>query len=107
MDLQVLDRQLQELEQRLGTIAGKVESLREESVRYEAELQRLTEEDQQAAAARKKAEKELAEGEARIRNKRMRLNLVRTDKELQALTLEVESLKDTNQRLESELLALA
>jgi predicted nucleic acid-binding Zn-ribbon protein len=107
MDLQVLDRQLQELEQTLGTIAGKVESLREESARYEAELQRLTEEDQQAAAARKKAEKELAEGEARIRNKRMRLNLVRTDKELQALTLEVESLKDTNQRLESELLALA
>ena len=45
----------------------------------QAELQRLVEEDQQNTAARKKAEKELAEGEARIRNKRMRLNLVRTD----------------------------
>ncbi len=106
MDLQVLDRQLQELEQTLATIAGKVEHLREENNRNQEELQRLTEEDQQAAGARKKAEKELAEGEARIRNKRMRLNMVRTDKELQALTLEVETLKDTNQRLETELLAM-
>src|SRR5215469_17109169 len=64
MGLQVIDRQLQELEQTLAT------------------------------------------GEARIRNKRMRLNLVRTDKELQALTHEVEALKDTNLRLESEVLAL-
>jgi len=106
MDLQVLDRQLQELEQTLATIAGKVETLREQNASNQEELQRLTEEDQQAAAARKKAEKDLAEGEARIRNKRMRLNMVRTDKELQALTLEVESLKETNQRLETELLAM-
>jgi len=106
MDLQVHDRQLQELEQSLATIAGKVETLREENNRNQAELQRLTEEDQQAAAVRKKGEKDLALGEAQIRNKRMRLNLVRTDKELQALTHEVESLKDGNQRMESELLAM-
>lgn len=106
MDLQVLDRQLQEQEQTLATIAGRVENLREENARNEAELQQLTEEDQQSSAARKKAEKDLALGEASIRNKRMRLNLVRTDKELQALTHEVEALKDNNQRLESELLAI-
>ena len=35
----------------------------------------------------------------------MRLNLVRNDKELQALGHEVESLKESNQRLESEVLA--
>ena len=34
----------------------------------------------------------------------MRLTLVRNDKELQALTHEIESLKETNQRLETELL---
>jgi predicted nucleic acid-binding Zn-ribbon protein len=34
----------------------------------------------------------------------MRLTLVRNDKELQALTHEIESLKETNQRLESEAL---
>ena len=106
MELQQVDRQLQELEQKLSTIAGRVDQLREQTQTSQAELQHLTEEDQQAAAARKKTEKELAEGEARIRNKRMRLNLVRTDKELQALSHEVDSLKDTNARLEAELLAM-
>ena len=70
----------------------------------QAELDRLTEQDKEITAARKKAERELAEGEVRIRNKRMRLTLVRNDKELQALTHEIESLKETNQRLETELL---
>ena len=50
-------------------------------------------------------EKDLAEGEANIRNKRMRRNQVRNEKEMQALDHEVETLKETNQRLESEVLA--
>jgi len=104
MDLQVIDRQLKELEQSLASIAGRVDELRLENQNNQAELDRLTEQDKEINAARKKAERELAEGEVRIRNKRMRLTLVRNDKELQALTHEIESLKDTNQRLESELL---
>ncbi len=106
MSLQVIDRQLQELEQSLSSIAGRVEQLRGQTEQNQAELTRLTEDDKQIALNRKKTEKELAEGEARIRNKRMRLNLVRNDKELQALAHEVESLKDNNQRLEAEALAL-
>ncbi|HVA79946.1 MAG TPA: C4-type zinc ribbon domain-containing protein [Candidatus Binataceae bacterium] len=106
MDLQVLDRQLQDLELSLADVAGRVEQLRADTEKNQAELQRLTEEDQQVAAARKRIEKELAEGEVRTRNKRMRLNLVRTDKELQAVTHEVDSLKETNQSLEAELAAL-
>ena len=104
MDLQVIDRQLQELEQSLTTIAGRVDQLRDENQRNQTELDRLTEQDQEIAATRKMAERELAEGEVRIRNKRMRLTLIRNDKELQALTHEIESLKETNQRLEGELL---
>ena len=104
MDLQIIDRQLQELEQSLSSIAGRVDQLRDENQKNQTELDRLTEQDKEIAAARKKAERELAEGEVRIRNKRMRLTLVRNDKELQALTHEIESLKETNQRLESELL---
>lgn len=106
MDLQVLDRQLKELEVSLAEVAGKVEQLRADTEKSQSELQRLTEEDQQIAAVRKRLEKELAEGEARIRNKRMRLNMVRTDKELQAVTIEVDSQKDTNAQLETELTAL-
>jgi hypothetical protein len=106
MDLQTIDRQLQELEQSLSSIAGRVEQLRNENQTNQAEFDRLTEQDKEITATRKKAERELAEGEVRIRNKRMRLTLVRNDKELQALTHEVESLKETNQRLETELLML-
>lgn len=104
MDLQIIDRQLQELGKSLSSIAGRVEQLRQEMGRNQAEFDRLSEQDKEITAARKKAERELAEGEVRIRNKRMRLTLVRNDKELQALTHEVESLKDTNQRLETEFL---
>jgi uncharacterized protein len=104
MDLQTIDRQLQELEQSLTSIAGRVDQLRGEILLYQTELDRLSEQDKEITAARKKAERELAEGEVRIRNKRMRLTLVRNDKELQALTHEIESLKETNQRLEGELL---
>jgi uncharacterized protein len=106
MSLQVIDRQLQELEQSLSSIAGRVEQLRGQTEQNQTELTRITEDDKQVALNRKKTEKELAEGEARIRNKRMRLNLVRNDKELQALAHEVDSLKENNQRLEAEALAL-
>lgn len=105
MNLQTIDRQLQELEQALSSVAGRVNQLRDEIETSQAELDRLTQEDQQATAARTQLERELAEGEARIRNKRMRLNLVRNDKELQALTHEVDALKETNQRLEAEVLS--
>ena len=55
--------------------------------------------------ARRNLEKELAENEARQRNKRMRSNQVRNDREQIAVDHEIESLKENNQRLESEVLA--
>jgi uncharacterized protein len=106
MSLQTIDRELRELENSLSSIAGRVEQLREETESHRTELARLTLEEQQSALNRRRLEKELAEGEARTRNKRMRLNQVRTDKEMQAVAAEVESLKETNQRLEAELLVL-
>ena len=106
MSLQAIDRELRELEQALSSVAGRVEQLRLEAEKQQAELDRLTAEEQQSALMRRQREKELAEGEARIRNKRMRLTQVRNDKEMQALTHEVETQKETNQRLEADLLAL-
>jgi predicted nucleic acid-binding Zn-ribbon protein len=105
MALQTIDRRLQELEQSLSSVAGRVLQLRDEIETAQTELDSLTQEDQQAAAARGQLERELAESEALIRNKRMRLNLVRNDKELQALGHEVETLRENNQRLEAEVLA--
>jgi len=105
MSLQTIDRELYELEQALSSVAGRVEQLRLEHEQHQAELDRLMAEEQESGLARRRMEKELAEGEARIRNKRMRLNQVRNDKEMQALTHEVESLKENNQRLEADVLA--
>jgi predicted nucleic acid-binding Zn-ribbon protein len=105
MSLQTIDRELHELEQALSSVAGRVEQLRLEHEQHQTELDRLIAEEQESGVARRRMEKELAEGEARIRNKRMRLNQVRNDKEMQALTHEVESLKETNQRLEADVLA--
>ena len=106
MGLQILDRKLKELEQSLSTVALRVNQLRDQTSKQEAELEKLSTEEQDAAAARKKLERELAEGEARLRNKRMRQNLIRNDKELQALSHEVDSLKEGNQRVEGELLVM-
>jgi predicted nucleic acid-binding Zn-ribbon protein len=106
MGLQAIDRELRELEQTLTTVAARVDQLRLEVEAQRGELARVAEEEQQSAVARRQLEKELAEGEARIRNKRMRLSQVRNDKENQALSHEVDAQKETNQKLEADLLAL-
>jgi uncharacterized protein len=106
MSLQAIDRELRDLEQSLSSVAARVEQLRLDVEKQQTELDRLTAEEQQSALVRRQFEKELAEGEARIRNKRMRLNQARNDKELQALAHEVDTQKETNQRLETELLSL-
>lgn len=106
MELQTLDRKVRELEESLSKTAGRVTHLQDEIRKHTAELDLLTGQDQEFAATRKNLEREFAEGEARLRNKRMRQNLVRNEKELQALEHEVESQKEENQRLEADLLAL-
>ena len=52
MSLQTIDRQLHELGQSLSSVAERVEQLRGEIETSQAELDRLTEEDQQAARGR-------------------------------------------------------
>lgn len=106
MSLQTIDRELHELEGTLAHVAERIELLRQESEQQQAELDRLKAEEQETGTTRRRLEKELAEGEARIRNKRMRLNQVRNDKENLALGHEVDALKENNQRLEAEALAL-
>ena len=105
MRLQVLDQDLREQEQALSKITGRIDELRVATEQAEGELEKLKAEEQEALLARKELERNLAEGEEQIRNKRMRLTLIRNERELQALGHEVESLKESNQRLEGEILA--
>jgi predicted nucleic acid-binding Zn-ribbon protein len=106
MSLQAIDRELRELQQALTTVSGRSLQLRQEALDYAAELERLQLEDQQSVVARRNLEKELAENEARQRSKRMRSNQVRNDRESLAVDHEIESLKETKQRIESELLVM-
>jgi predicted nucleic acid-binding Zn-ribbon protein len=106
MSLQAIDRELRELQIALATVSGRSIQLRQEALDYAAELERLQQEDLQSVIARRNLEKELAECEARGRNKRMRSNQVRNDREQLAVDHEIESIKETKQRLESELLTM-
>src|SRR5262249_38594731 len=105
MNLQALDQELREQEQALAKITKRIDELRTATEQAETELDTLRNEEQQALLARKELERTLAEGEEQIRDKRMRLSLIRNERELQALGHEVETLKESNQRLESELLS--
>jgi len=106
MSLQAIDRELRELQAALATVSGRSVQLRQEALDYAAELERLQQEDQQSVVSRRNLEKELAENEARARTKRMRSNQVRNDRESLAVDHEIESLKETKQRQEAELLAM-
>jgi uncharacterized protein len=106
MSLQAIDRELRELQSALTTVSGRAVRLRQEAGDYAAELERLQNEEQQSVMTRRNHEKELAENEARQRSKRMRSNQVRNDREQLAVDHELESLKETKQRLEGELLAM-
>lgn len=106
MSLQSIDRELRELREALESVSGRSLQLRQEAAEFAAELERLQQDDQQSAVNRRNLEKELAENEARQRNKRMRSNQVRNDREQMAVDHELESLRESKQRLEGELLAL-
>ncbi len=103
--LQTIDQELRFQEQELSKITARVDELQGRVELSSAELERLKEEEREAALARRELERTLAEGEVQIRNKRMRLSLIKNDRELQALSHEVDVLKESNQRLEAELLA--
>lgn len=105
VNLQALDQELIEREQALAKISSRIDELRQLLERSQSELDQLETEGQQTLLARRELERRLSEGEAQIRNKRMRLTAIRNDKEFQAIEHEVATLKETNQRLEVEVIA--
>ena len=102
--LQAIDQELRTQEQELSKISARVDDLQARVDQAAEELEQLTAEERDSALARRELERTLAEGEVQIRNKRMRLNLIKNERELAALAHEVEVLKESNQRLEAELL---
>jgi predicted nucleic acid-binding Zn-ribbon protein len=103
--LQAIDQELRSQEQELSKVSARVDDLQARVERAAAELEQLKAEERDSALAKRELERTLAEGEVQIRNKRMRLNLIKNERELAALGHEVEVLKESNQRVEAELLA--
>jgi uncharacterized protein len=102
--LQAIDQELRSQELELSKISARVDDLQARVDQEAAELDQLKAAERESALARRELERTLAEGEVQIRNKRMRLSLIKNERELQALGHEVEVLKESNQRLEAELL---
>lgn len=103
--LQAIDQELRSQELELSKISARVDELQARVEQGAAELEQLKTTERESALARRELERTLAEGEVQIRNKRMRLSLIKNERELQALSHEVEVLKESNQRIEAELLA--
>jgi uncharacterized protein len=103
--LQAIDQELRSQERELSKISAGVNDLQARVEQQAAELEQLKVAERESALARRELERTLAEGEVQIRNKRMRLSLIKNERELQALGHEVEVLKESNQRIEAELLA--
>ncbi len=102
--LQAIDQELRSQEQELSKVSARVDDLQARVEQAAAEVEQLKAEERESALAKRELERTLAEGEVQIRNKRMRLNLIKNERELAALGHEVEVLKESNQRVEAELL---
>lgn len=104
---------LQEVDQRLRDRQINLTAL-EEDIRLRAEdlaskqerVKVLRETRDQLDAKRQDLERQLDEEGTAMKDRRMRLNRVRTEKELQAVRREIELGKEATQRMETELLAV-
>ena len=102
--LQELDRQLREKTDRVRASEGELLEL-ESQLTQQREVARQTREVRDAADARRaELETHLEAEEVKMKDRRMRLNRVRNEKELQALRREIEVGKEANQQTEEELL---
>jgi predicted nucleic acid-binding Zn-ribbon protein len=102
--LQQIDRQLREKTERVHALEGELADL-------ESQLLLQREATRSAQAERDATDQRLSELEAmldaeegKMKDRRMRLNRVRNEKELQALRREIELGKEANQQIEEELL---
>ena len=104
--LQSVDRQLREKTQLMQSLNADISALESQlMVQRETTRSVLTERDA-LETHRRQREAQLEDDEAKMKERRMRLNRVRNEKELQALRREIEVGKEANQQMEEEILQL-
>jgi len=104
---------LQEIDQRLQKKEQDLQELRQQTTAILSEIdakERQIEEQQQITAqleaSRRATELQLREEEDKIKEKRVRLNRIRNERELQALRREIDIMKEANGKLEDEAIQL-
>ena len=104
---------LQDIDQRIQTKGHTLQELRQQTTAILSEIdakEREAEEQQQHLAQletqRRSSELQLREEEDKIKEKRVRLNRIRNERELQALRREIDLMKEANGKLEDDTIQL-
>jgi uncharacterized protein len=103
--LQEVDQRLRDLQLNLGALEEDIRSRAEDLAGKQERVRSLRDGRDQLDAKKQEVEHQLEEEGTAMKDRRMRLNRVRTEKELQAVRREIELGKEATQRMEAELLA--
>ncbi|MCX7717933.1 MAG: hypothetical protein N2111_05965 [Candidatus Sumerlaeaceae bacterium] len=105
-DLQQMDAELRKLESEQRALPAQIDRHRKEIARRAAEIAHLEARRRETAVRRQTLESDLKTREAQATKFRQQQLLVRTPKELDAITHEIEKCESDISRLEDEILAL-
>jgi predicted nucleic acid-binding Zn-ribbon protein len=103
--LQEVDQRLRDLQINLSALEGDIRQRSDELAAKQEHVRTLRESRDRLETQKRDLERQLEDEGVAMKDRRMRLNRVRTEKELQAVRREIELGKETTQRLETELLA--
>ena len=105
-DLQIVDQRLREKRRSVEESEGRLAALQEALARHTASAVESRTALEGLAAKQQDLEEKLGANEARVKDRRMRINRVRTDKELQMTKRELELMKEEANDFETDLLAV-
>ena len=104
--LQELDRHLRDKVETLATLEREVAAMEVELATHREGVTVARAQRDARDRERRESEARLEDEESKMKDRRMRLNRVRNEKELSALRREIEIGKEANQQLETEVFAL-
>ncbi len=106
VDLQTIDLALRERTDAIDALERRVADLETELAELRGQLDACRSERAGIEARRRELEGSLAVEEGKMKDRRMRLNRIRNEKEAAAVRREIELGKEENQKLEEELMAI-
>ena len=106
IDLQTMDLVLRERNEAIDALERRVADLESQLAEQRGLLEACRSERAQIEARRRDLEGTLAAEESKMKDRRMRLNRIRNEKEAAAVRREIEVGKEENQKLEEELMTI-